>query len=98
MKVKFVIVCLLVLAGKGLQAQVQYSADVISYINTYKALSMAEMQRSGIPASIILAQDIHETAAGNSELVRKSNNHFAIKYKDEWQVAKEYHDHVNRGD
>src|SRR5258708_25035567 len=98
MKVKFVIVCLLVLAGKGLQAQVQYSADVISYINTYKALSMAEMQRSGIPASIILAQGIHETEAGNSELVKKSNNHFGIKCKDEWKGATVYHDDDSRGE
>src|SRR5258708_176103 len=98
MKGKFVIVCLLVLAGKGLQAQVQYSADVISYINTYKALSMAEMQRSGIPASIILAQGIHETEAGNSELVKKSNNHFGIKCKDEWKGATVYHDDDSRGE
>jgi LysM repeat protein len=96
MKVKFVIACLIVVAGKNLQAQ--NSADVISYINTYKALSMAEMQRSGIPASIILAQGIHETEAGNSELVRKANNHFGIKCKDDWKGDVVYHDDDSRGE
>ena len=98
MKVKLVIACLLVLAADSLRAQGSYSADVISYINTYKALSMAEMQRSGIPASIILAQGIHETEAGNSELVKKANNHFGIKCKDEWKGATIYHDDDSRGE
>ncbi len=96
MKVKFVIACLIVMAGKNGQAQ--NSADVISYINTYKALAMAEMQRSGIPASIILAQGIHETEAGNSELVKKANNHFGIKCKDEWKGDVVYHDDDSRGE
>jgi LysM repeat protein len=42
------------------------------------------MQRTGIPASIKLAQGIHETSAGQSELVKKSNNHFGLKCKAEW--------------
>lgn len=96
MKVKFVIVCLIAVAGKSLQAQ--NSADVISYINTYKALSMTEMQRSGIPASIILAQGIHETEAGNSELVKKANNHFGIKCKEDWKGDVVYHDDDSRGE
>jgi LysM repeat protein len=42
------------------------------------------MQRTGIPASIKLAQGIHETSAGTSDLVRRSNNHFGLKCKSEW--------------
>jgi LysM repeat protein len=42
------------------------------------------MQRTGIPASIKLAQGIHETSAGTSDLVKKSNNHFGLKCKAEW--------------
>jgi len=57
---------------------------VIDYINKYKELAIAEMQRTGIPASIKLAQGIHETSAGTSELVKKSNNHFGLKCKAEW--------------
>jgi len=57
---------------------------VIEYINKYKELAIAEMQRTGIPASIKLAQGIHETSAGTSDLVKRSNNHFGLKCKAEW--------------
>jgi len=57
---------------------------VIDYINKYKELAIEEMQRTGVPASIKLAQGIHETSAGQSDLVKKSNNHFGLKCKAEW--------------
>jgi len=62
----------------------QQDPVVVEYINTYKELAIAEMQRTGIPASIKLAQGIHETSAGTSDLVKKSNNHFGLKCKTEW--------------
>lgn len=65
---------------------------VVEYINTYKDLAIAEMQRTGIPASIKLAQGIHETSAGTSELVMKSNNHFGLKCKAEWTGMTVKHD------
>jgi len=86
----------IMLAGKGLLAQ--NNPDVITYINTYKEIAISEMQRSGVPASIILAQGIHETEAGTSELVRRSNNHFGIKCKEEWTGAVVYHDDDSRGE
>lgn len=70
----------------------QMSVNGVVYINTYKGLAMAEEQRSGIPASIILAQGLHETEAGTSELVKQSNNHFGIKCKDDWKGQVVYHD------
>ena len=57
---------------------------IVDYINNYKELAIAEMQRTGIPASIKLAQGIHETSAGTSDLVKRSNNHFGLKCKTEW--------------
>ena len=54
------------------------------YIHTYCSMAVAEMKRSGIPASVTLAQGILETECGNSELVKKSNNHFGIKCKSTW--------------
>ena len=54
------------------------------YINIYKDIAVAEMKRSGIPASVTLAQGKLETESGNSELVKKSNNHFGIKCKSTW--------------
>lgn len=71
---------------------------VIDYIDTYKAIAISEMKRTGVPASIILAQGIHETEAGTSELVKKSNNHFGIKCKDYWAGDKVYHDDDARGE
>ena len=54
------------------------------YIEKYKELAISEMERSGIPASISLAQGIVESSAGNSRLARESNNHFGIKCKTDW--------------
>jgi flagellum-specific peptidoglycan hydrolase FlgJ len=51
----------------------------LDYIETYRDLAAQEMQRSKIPASIILAQGLLETNAGRSTLARKGNNHFGIK-------------------
>src|SRR4026207_1055928 len=62
----------------------QQDPVAVDYINTYKDLAIAEMQRTGIPASIKLAQGIHETSAGTSDLVKRSNNHFGLKCKTEW--------------
>lgn len=62
------------------------------YISKYAATAQREMQRSGVPASITLAQGILESESGNSVLANKSNNHFGIKCRSDWQGAKVYHD------
>lgn len=54
------------------------------YIATYKDLAISEMKRTGIPASITLAQGLLESGIGNSELAKQSNNHFGIKCKKDW--------------
>jgi LysM repeat protein len=82
----------------ALTAAAQPAADVVDYINNFKKLAMEEMQRTGIPASIKLAQGIHETYAGKSVLVTKSNNHFGIKCKSYWTGKKVYHDDDARGE
>jgi len=53
-----------------------------AYIAKYKKLALAEMNRTGIPASITLAQGLLESGNGNSTLARKANNHFGIKCHD----------------
>jgi LysM repeat protein len=80
------------------QVPAQMSANGVVYVNTYKVLAMAEMQRTGIPASITLAQGLHESEAGTSELVQRSNNHFGIKCKDDWKGEVVYHDDDSRGE
>lgn len=52
------------------------------YIEKYKDLAIREMERTGIPASITLAQGLLESGNGNSTLARKANNHFGIKCHD----------------
>ncbi|MCK3685688.1 glucosaminidase domain-containing protein [Maribellus sp. YY47] len=62
------------------------------YINRYQLLAIEEMNRSGIPASITMAQGILESGSGNSELSKSSNNHFGIKCKTGWKGKKVYYD------
>lgn len=62
------------------------------YIDIYKEIAMQEMQRSGVPAAITLAQGILESKFGESELSQKSNNHFGIKCKLDWNGEKVYSD------
>lgn len=63
----------------------------MDYIDMYKDLAVAEMYRSGIPASIIMAQAMHESQCGKSMLAVNSNNHFGIKCKSYWRGDSYYH-------
>ena len=68
------------------------------YIKEYNSLAIKEMKRSGIPASITLAQAMLESDNGNSTLARKANNHFGIKCHSSWKGAKVYHDDDKRNE
>jgi LysM repeat protein len=57
----------------------------VEYIKKYKDYAIIEMHRSGVPASITLAQGLLESSNGNSRLARKGNNHFGIKCKSTWK-------------
>jgi hypothetical protein len=70
----------------------QRQEAIEDYISKYESLAVAEMQRTGVPASIKLAQGIHETQAGTSQLVQRSNNHFGIKCKTGWSGPSVRHD------
>lgn len=52
------------------------------YIAKYRRIAIKEMHRTGVPASITMAQAIIESANGNSRLARNLNNHFGIKCHD----------------
>lgn len=80
--VRFILFSLLL--AVGLKGFAQQPDVIINYIETYRDIAIAEMQRTGVPAAIKLAQGIHETTAGTSVLVKKSNNHFGIKCKSNW--------------
>ena len=66
-----------------------YLASV--YIENYKDLAIVEMYRTGIPASITLAQGLHESNYGTSRLAKEANNHFGIKCKSWWTGKTYYH-------
>jgi LysM repeat protein len=55
------------------------------YINQFASLAISEMDRSGVPASITLAQGILESGSGKSYLAIESNNHFGIKCKTNYE-------------
>ncbi len=70
------------------------------YISTYKEIAISEMHRSGIPASIKLAQGLLESDWGRSDLATIANNHFGIKCGSQWTgkvFAKEDDDRDSKG-
>ena len=81
----FILCLLFLLAGQGLRAEVILeeafaTEDVDKYIKRFKEIAIREMERTGVPASIKLAQGILESGAGKSDLARNAKNHFGINY------------------
>ncbi|NOY36800.1 MAG: LysM peptidoglycan-binding domain-containing protein [Chlorobi bacterium] len=66
------------------------------YIARYSGLAREEMKRTGIPASITMAQALLESDNGNSYLARKGNNHFGIKCHNGWNGRKIFYDDDKR--
>ena len=69
----------------------QKTATLI-YIDQYKDIAISEMKRTGIPASITLAQGIIESKSGESDLALNFKNHFGIKCKTDWKGETTYQD------
>lgn len=92
---KIIFAVLLSIASLTVFAQ---RTSVDEYIEQFKEIAMNEMKRSGVPASITLAQGILESESGNSELVKKSNNHFGIKCKSTWGGTSVTHDDDETGE
>lgn len=67
------------------------------YIAKYSGIAVKEMQRSGVPASITLAQGLLESRAGLSALASEGNNHFGIKCHN-WKGRVMYQDDDRRND
>ena len=57
----------------------------LDYIEQFKDIAITEMHRTGIPASIKLAQGLLESGSGRSTLAREANNHFGIKCGGRWE-------------
>lgn len=80
----------------GFSALAQPDDAVRNYIDIYKQLAIEEQMRSGVPAAITLAQGIHESTAGQSDLALRGNNHFGIKCKSTWTGDTVLHDDDKR--
>ena len=68
------------------------------YISKYSDLAIQHQKKYRIPASITLAQGLLESGAGQSDLARRSNNHFGIKCHSDWRGGRVYHDDDLRGE
>ena len=96
---KTVLILLLVLAGVvSVSAAAKVRQTREEYVEKYKAIAIAHMERYGIPASITMAQGILESDSGNSLLSTSSNNHFGIKCKKHWTGDRVYHDDDAKGE
>src|SRR5215203_6117574 len=83
---------LLIVICAGIQNLSAQTLTPEQYISLYKDFAIREMKRMGVPAAITLAQGLLETESGNSVLVKKSNNHFGIKCKNNWTAGGVSHD------
>ena len=71
------------------------------YVANHSEIAISEMIRTGVPASIKLAQGMLESDWGRSELATVANNHFGIKCGNQWQGGtfyKEDDDRDKKGD
>ena len=94
---RIVAIVFLVLVGAfSLSAKERQTRE--EYVEKYKAIAIAHMERYGIPASITMAQGILESDSGNSHLSLSSNNHFGIKCKKSWTGDRVYHDDDAKGE
>jgi hypothetical protein len=70
----------------------------LQYFEKFHEMAVEEMHRSGVPASITLAQGALESGDGNSSLAREANNHFGIKCHEDWTGKKVYQDDDSRNE
>ncbi len=81
----------LTLVSLSLPGECQAKLTRVQYVELYADLAMREMVRSGVPASIKLAQACLESNNGNSRLALDGKNHFGIKCHD-WTGRRIHHD------
>ena len=70
----------------------------LAYIDQWKETALQNQADYGIPASIIMAQALLESAAGTSELAVNANNHFGIKCNNDWMGGVYYYDDDSKGE
>lgn len=81
----------------GISWTISSQSSAEDYIQVYSDIAVTEMQRTGIPASIKLAQGLLESSIGNSPLCTEANNHFGIKCGNEWTGKEMYREDDDYG-
>lgn len=88
---KIFTLCLLLLAATLAKAQ-----DTAEYIEEHADYAQDLMRDHKIPASLILAVAIHESASGNSRIAQHLNNHFGVKGpNNNEEIRSAYRDYSN---
>lgn len=80
---KFIISCIGLLLSTAAMAQ-SLNPVYEQYIATYRDMAIEQQRKYQVPAAITMAQGILESAAGQSELAQKANNHFGVKCTSDW--------------
>ena len=78
-------------SSKATKYVIEGPSNAVSYVEKFKYVAVSESIRTGIPASIKLAQGILESGYGKSTLARKANNHFGIKCGGKQWKGKKYY-------
>ncbi len=97
----YMILLILMIAGWMIPAPAvgqKKNQKYVNYIEKYSKIAMKNQKDYKIPASIILAQGLLESGAGESALTKKSNNHFGIKCHSNWTGGRVYHDDDKKDD
>ena len=82
---KKVLTAIALILGIAVSAQRDAGTPQERYIARYASIAVNEMYRTGVPASITLAQGIIESGSGRSRLATDGNNHFGIKCHNTWK-------------
>ena len=94
---KAIVLSVVVCLSMALAAQKQ-NESYLAYIDQWKATAIENQADYGVPASIIMAQALLESAAGTSELAVNANNHFGIKCTGDWFGGVYYYDDDSKGE
>jgi flagellum-specific peptidoglycan hydrolase FlgJ len=84
MKTSLIFLITLFLSSLGPDREDNLYGSRALFVDQSARIAIIEMKRTGIPASIKIAQSIVETNWGNSLLSREANNYFGIKCKSWW--------------
>ena len=90
-RIIFSFLCMFIAFQTVISQTMTWNQRFQNYFDKYKDVAVEQMLKYRIPASITLAQGVLESAAGNSELATKANNHFGIKCNG-WTGRQSYHD------